>query len=438
MKKTYVLDTNVLLHDPLSLFQFDEHDVVIPAIVLEELDGKKRNMDEVGRNARETARVLDQLRTTGKLHDGVPLENGGHLFVEIGHEHTVDFPFDVMTNDNRILTVALGLMKQYEHDRTRKVVVVSKDILVRVKADAIGIEAEDYLTDHIVDTTNLYAGYREIEVDQAVIDEFYKVRQLPLSALTKNQLYPNSFVVLKSNVSKASAVAVVDALQPILRPLSLDVEHVWGIHPRNVQQRMALDLLLRDDIPFVTLLGKAGTGKTLLALAAGLSLVEDERRFNKLVVARPVVPMGNDIGYLPGEMEEKLRPWMQPIYDNLEFLFNANSKDELGNILAGIKSIQLEALTYIRGRSMPDQFIIIDEAQNLTKHEIKTILTRVGENSKIVLVGDPYQIDHPYLDEYSNGLTYAVERFKGQNVFGHVQLIKGERSSLARLAADLL
>lgn len=438
MKKTYVLDTNVLLHDPLSLFQFEEHDVVIPAIVLEELDGKKRNMDEVGRNARETSRLLDQLRTSGKLHDGVPLENGGRLFVEIGHERQVDIPFDVMTNDNRILLVALKLMKQYEHDVGRKVVVVSKDILVRVKADAIGIDAEDYLTDHIVDTTDLYAGYREIEVDQSLIDEFYKVRQLPTTALTKQVLYPNSFVVLKSNVSKASALAVVDSLQPILRPLALDADHIWGIHPRNVQQRMALDLLLRDDIPFVTLLGKAGTGKTLLALAAGLSLVEDEQRYNKLVVARPVVPMGNDIGYLPGEMEEKLRPWMQPIYDNLEFLFNANSKDELGNILAGIKSIQLEALTYIRGRSMPDQFIIIDEAQNLTKHEIKTILTRVGENSKIVLVGDPYQIDHPYLDEYSNGLTYAVERFKGQNVFGHVQLVKGERSSLARLAADLL
>lgn len=438
MKKTYVLDTNVLLHDPLSLFQFEEHDVVIPAIVLEELDGKKRNMDEVGRNARETSRLLDQLRTSGKLHDGVPLENGGRLFVEIGHERQVDIPFDVMTNDNRILLVALKLMKQYEHDVGRKVVVVSKDILVRVKADAIGIDAEDYLTDHIVDTTDLYAGYREIEVDQSLIDEFYKVRQLPTTALTKQVLYPNSFVVLKSNVSKASALAVVDSLQPILRPLALDADHIWGIHPRNVQQRMALDLLLRDDIPFVTLLGKAGTGKTLLALAAGLSLVEDEQRYNKLVVARPVVPMGNDIGYLPGEMEEKLRPWMQPIYDNLEFLFNANSKDELGNILAGMKSIQLEALTYIRGRSMPDQFIIIDEAQNLTKHEIKTILTRVGENSKIVLVGDPYQIDHPYLDEYSNGLTYAVERFKGQNVFGHVQLVKGERSSLARLAADLL
>ena len=438
MKKTYVLDTNVLLHDPLSLFQFEEHDVVIPAIVLEELDGKKRNMDEVGRNARETSRVLDQLRTMGKLHDGVPLENGGRLFVEIGHEQQVDIPFDVMTNDNRILLVALKLMKQHEHDANHKVVVVSKDILVRVKADAIGIDAEDYLTDHIVDTTNLYAGYREIEVDQSLIDEFYKVRQLPTSALTKQVLYPNSFVVLKSNVSKASALAVVDSLQPIVRPLALDADHIWGIHPRNVQQRMALDLLLRDDIPFVTLLGKAGTGKTLLALAAGLSLVEDEQRYNKLVVARPVVPMGNDIGYLPGEMEEKLRPWMQPIYDNLEFLFSANSKDELGNILAGMKSIQLEALTYIRGRSMPDQFIIIDEAQNLTKHEIKTILTRVGENSKIVLVGDPYQIDHPYLDEYSNGLSYAVERFKGQNVFGHVQLVKGERSSLARLAADLL
>ena len=438
MKKTYVLDTNVLLHDPLSLFQFEEHDVVIPAIVLEELDGKKRNMDEVGRNARETSRVLDQLRTMGKLHDGVPLENGGRLFVEIGHEQQVDIPFDVMTNDNRILLVALKFMKQHEHDANHKVVVVSKDILVRVKADAIGIDAEDYLTDHIVDTTNLYAGYREIEVDQSLIDEFYKVRQLPTSALTKQVLYPNSFVVLKSNVSKASALAVVDSLQPIVRPLALDADHIWGIHPRNVQQRMALDLLLRDDIPFVTLLGKAGTGKTLLALAAGLSLVEDEQRYNKLVVARPVVPMGNDIGYLPGEMEEKLRPWMQPIYDNLEFLFSANSKDELGNILAGMKSIQLEALTYIRGRSMPDQFIIIDEAQNLTKHEIKTILTRVGENSKIVLVGDPYQIDHPYLDEYSNGLSYAVERFKGQNVFGHVQLVKGERSSLARLAADLL
>lgn len=235
MKKTYVLDTNVLLHDPLSLFQFEEHDVVIPAIVLEELDGKKRNMDEIGRNARETARVLDQLRATGKLHDGVPLENGGHLFVEIGHEHTVENPFDVITNDNRILMVALGLMKQHEHDHERKVVVVSKDILVRVKADAIGIEAEDYLTDHIVDTTDLYAGYREFEVDQALIDEFYKVRELPTSALTKQVLYPNSFVILKSNVSKASALAVVDMKQPIVRPLALDAEHVWGIHPRNVQ-----------------------------------------------------------------------------------------------------------------------------------------------------------------------------------------------------------
>lgn len=439
MKKIYVLDTNVLLHDPLSIFQFEEHDVVIPAVVLEELDGKKRNMDEIGRNARETARFLDQLRASGKLHYGVPLDNGGRLFVEIGHESMEDSPFEVMTNDNRILAVALGLMRQERDTTQKKVIVVSKDILVRVKADALGIEAEDYLTDHIADTTSLYTGFREFEVEQSIIDAFYRDKMLPLTALPpKYTYYPNSFVVLKSNVSRASVLAVVDSEKPIVRQLSIDVDHVWGIHPRNVQQRMALDLLLRDDIPFVTLLGKAGTGKTLLALAAGLSLVEDEQRFHKLVVARPVVPMGNDLGYLPGEMEEKLRPWMQPIYDNLEFLFNANSKDELGNILAGMKSIQLEALTYIRGRSMPEQFIIIDEAQNLTKHEVKTILTRVGERSKIVLVGDPYQIDHPYLDEYSNGLAYAIERFKGQTVFGHVQLVKGERSGLARLAADLL
>jgi len=239
-------------------------------------------------------------------------------------------------------------------------------------------------------------------------------------------------------MSKASAIAVVDQNLPIIRALSIDVDQVWGVIPRNVQQRMAFELLLRDDVPLVTLVGKAGTGKTLLALAAGLLQVEDEHKYKKLVVARPVVPMGNDIGYLPGEMEEKLRPWMQPIYDNLEHLFNTGSGDELGNILAGMKTIQLEALTYIRGRSMPGQFIIIDEAQNLTKHEVKTILTRVGENSKIVLVGDPQQIDHPYLDEYSNGLSYAVERLKNEKMTGHVKLVKGERSNLARLAADLL
>ncbi|WP_114571193.1 PhoH family protein [Exiguobacterium flavidum] len=438
MKKIYVLDTNVMLHDPLSLFQFQEHDVVIPAIVLEELDGKKRNMDEVGRNARETSRILDQLREAGHLHTGVPLGNGGTLRVDIGDKIAEGSPFTHDTNDNRILELAWSIQQEQGRlESGRDVFVVSKDILVRVKADAYGLVAEDYLTDHIADITGLYTGFVEIAVDQEYIDAFYKDKRISVDVVPE-KLYPNQFVILKSNVSKASAIAVVDQELPIIRSLSIDVDQVWGVSPRNVQQRMAFELLLRDDVPLVTLVGKAGTGKTLLALAAGLLQVEDEHRYKKLVVARPVVPMGNDIGYLPGEMEEKLRPWMQPIYDNLEYLFNTSSGDELGNILAGMKSIQLEALTYIRGRSMPDQFIIIDEAQNLTKHEVKTILTRVGDNSKIVLVGDPQQIDHPYLDEYSNGLSYAVERMKAEKMTGHVKLVKGERSSLARLAADLL
>jgi len=293
------------------------------------------------------------------------------------------------------------------------------------------------MTDHIADLTGLYTGFIEVTVDQEYIDAFYQDKRLSVDVLPE-KVQPNEFIILKSNMSKASAIAVVDQNLPIIRALSIDVDQVWGVIPRNVQQRMAFELLLRDDVPLVTLVGKAGTGKTLLALAAGLLQVEDEHKYKKLVVARPVVPMGNDIGYLPGEMEEKLRPWMQPIYDNLEHLFNTGSGDELGNILAGMKTIQLEALTYIRGRSMPGQFIIIDEAQNLTKHEVKTILTRVGENSKIVLVGDPQQIDHPYLDEYSNGLSYAVERLKNEKMTGHVKLVKGERSNLARLAADLL
>ncbi len=238
--------------------------------------------------------------------------------------------------------------------------------------------------------------------------------------------------------SSASALGMVDSSGVKVRKLVYDQEHMWGIKSRNVQQTMATELLLRDDISLVTMIGKAGTGKTLLALAAGLLQTEDFHKFNKLLVARPIVPVGKDIGYLPGEKQEKLRPWMQPIYDNLEYLFNVKKPGELDDILAGMGSIEVEALTYIRGRSIPDQFIIIDEAQNLTKHEVKTILTRVGERSKIVLMGDPAQIDHPYLDEYNNGLTYVVEKFKDQKLAGHVKLMKGERSGLAQLAADLL
>ncbi|MCF2132474.1 PhoH family protein, partial [Strepomyces sp. STD 3.1] len=270
-------------------------------------------------------------------------------------------------------------------------------------------------------------------------NRFYEQGELSLSQWANHPFYPHQFVVMKDAFGgSGSAVGIVDSTGEKVKKLLFDYEHIWGVKPRNVQQTMALELLLRDDIPLITLIGKAGTGKTLLALASGLMQTEDLGYYKKLLVARPIVPVGKDLGFLPGEKQEKLRPWMQPIYDNLEYLFNTKKPGELDAILAGMGSIEVEALTYIRGRSIPDQFIIIDEAQNLSKHEVKTILTRVGEGSKIVLMGDPAQIDHPYLDEYNNGLTYVLERFKEQKVAGHVQLVKGERSELAQLAADLL
>jgi PhoH-like ATPase len=271
------------------------------------------------------------------------------------------------------------------------------------------------------------------------LNRFYEKNELILSEVTNHPFYPNQFVIMKNALGgSASAIGTVDKTGKKVKRLVFDHDHIWGIRPRNVQQTMAMEMLLRNDMPLVTLIGKAGTGKTLLALAAGLMQTEDLGTYKKLLVARPIVPVGKDIGYLPGEKQEKLRPWMQPIYDNLEYLFNAKKPGELDAILAGMGSIEVEALTYIRGRSIPEQFIIIDEAQNLTKHEVKTILTRVGEKSKIVLMGDPEQIDHPYLDEYNNGLTYVVEKFKDQQIAGHVRLVKGERSGLAQLAADLL
>ncbi|BAD64933.1 phosphate starvation-induced protein [Shouchella clausii KSM-K16] len=438
----YVLDTNVLLQDPYAIYQFQPHEVVIPAVVLEEVDSKKRNMDEIGRNARLIAKMVDQLRDGGKLHQGVVLDRGGVFRVELNHrsfKHLKD-RFAEMTNDNRIIAVALNLQKE-ENEKANgcEVVLVSKDALVRVKADAFDLRTEDFLNDRVIETDKGYDGFETCYVDQEVIDQFYKSGQVSVTMLPDRSFFPNQFVVLKDHVQpSSSALGKVDLLGHSIKPLVGEHEQVWGIRPRNAQQKMALELLLRTDLPLVTMIGKAGTGKTLLALAAGLLQTEDLHLYKKLVVARPVVPLGKDIGYLPGEKEEKLKPWMQPIYDNLEFLFDTKKPGELDRILAGMSSIQVEALTYIRGRSIPDQFIIIDEAQNLTKHEVKTILTRVGERSKIVLMGDPAQIDHPYLDEYTNGLTYAVETFKKEALSGHVRLIKGERSALAQLAADLL
>ena len=443
MKKIFVLDTNVLLHDPNAIFAFEDNEVVIPAVVLEEIDSKKRNVDEIGRNARYVSRMLDSLRQKGRLHDGIRLDNGGTVKVELNHRsfQKMQDTFVETTNDNRILAVALNYRhEEMEKAEAKPVVLVSKDTLVRIKADVLGITAQDYLSDRIVTVNDFYQGYNTIMVHPSVIDEFYSFRTLQADSLgLSHSLRPHEFLILKDETGTSkSALLKVNEDGKQLEPLHLSNEPVWGIAARNAQQRMALELLLNDEIPLVTLTGKAGTGKTLLALAAGLMKVEDERKYKKLLIARPVVPMGKDIGYLPGEKEEKLRPWMQPIYDNLEFLFDTKKSGDIDKILAGLSSIQVEALTYIRGRSIPGQFIIIDEAQNLSKHEVKTIVTRAGEGSKIILMGDPEQIDHPYLDATSNGLTHVVENFKPFKIAGHVTLEKGERSPLAQLAAEVL
>jgi PhoH-like ATPase len=440
--KIYVLDTNVLLQDPRAIYSFQDNEVVIPAVVLEEVDSKKRYMDEIGRNARQVSKLIDNLRKTGKLHEKIQLETGGSLRIELNHRsfHELQDIFVEKTNDNRILAVAKNLsLEEQEKENGKQVILVSKDALVRVKADALGLQSEDFLNDRVVEVDHIYSGFLEIYINRNLLDLFYEKGELHVTELVNHPFYPNQFILLKDALGgSSSAIGIVDKTGKVVRKLNFKQDHIWGIKPRNVQQTMAFELLLRDDIPLVTLIGKAGTGKTLLALAAGLMQTEDMGKYKKLLVARPIVPVGKDIGFLPGEKQEKLRPWMQPIYDNLEYLFNTKKPGELDAILAGMGSIEVEALTYIRGRSIPEQFIIIDEAQNLTKHEVKTILTRVGEKSKIVFMGDTEQIDHPYLDEYNNGLTYVVEKFKDQKIGGHIRLVKGERSGLAQLAADIL
>lgn len=313
-KKIYVLDTNVLLQDPYSIFAFEDNEVVIPAVVLEEVDSKKRYMDEIGRNARQVSKLIDRLRENGKLHEKIPLENGGALRIELNHRsfHQLQEIFVEKTNDNRILAVAknLSLEEQAKEDG-RSVILVSKDALVRVKADAIGLQAEDFLSDRVVDVDHIYTGFLELYIGKDHLQRFYEKGELVLADLADHPFYPHQFIIMKDAFgSSASALGIVDPNGKKVKKLVFQNEHVWGIRPRNVQQTMAFELLMRDDIPLVTLIGKAGTGKTLLALAAGLMQTEDLRTYKKLLVARPIVPMGKDLGFLPGEKEEKLRPWM--------------------------------------------------------------------------------------------------------------------------------
>jgi PhoH-like ATPase len=438
MKKIFVIDTNVLLHDPHAIFSFEDNDVIIPIVVIEELDKFKKGIDEMGRNARQVSRFLDEFRQKGKLSQGVPLEGGGNLRVELNHQSPQLLPNELIATkaDNRILATALNLM----HDNL-PVVLVTKDTNLRIKADALGLRAEDYESDTVT-LDELYSGETELSVPPGVIDEFYVKGEL-LPADPKP--YPNQFVLIKNSANPSqTALSRYSQQKNSLVPIANTKHGVWGITARNKQQQFALDLLLNDDIHLVTLVGRAGTGKTLLALAAGVEKTIENRAFQRLVVSRPVFPLGKDIGYLPGDVEEKLRPWMQPIRDNLDFLMGASAvagrakgKKDLQSLF-DLGMIEVEPLTYIRGRSMPNQYLIVDEAQNLTPHEIKTIITRAGEGTKVVLTGDPYQIDNPYIDSSSNGLTFVVDRFKKEPIAGHITLVKGERSDLAELAATLL
>ena len=460
-KKVVVLDTNVLLHDPEAPSSFGSDRIVLPIQVVEEIDRFKRDPSEKGRNSRRVARLLDGLRQRGNLADGVPLIPGGEGTLEVAFcrsETLAQLPPELQGGggDNNILAVALEQMRSKGLADPPEVVLITKDTNLRIKADAVGLDAEDYSSDKVA-IDDLYPGARKVEVPANLIDELHHNGNLPLQALPQ---------VAVASLQPNEGVMLVDAERPDhtflgrhrgdsgeLEPLTwLKRARLGRVKPRNREQSFALDLLLDPSVQLVTLVGKAGTGKTLLAIVAGLHQVADEHRYARLLVTRPPISLGKEIGFLPGSLDEKLAPWMQPIVDNLDFLtgdaMGDQHKDDRRRHGGGPKSywadlrgmglLEVEAINYIRGRSIPHQFMVVDEAQNLTPHEVKTIVTRVGEGTKIVFTGDPYQIDNPYVDAESNGLTWLAERLKGQALVGHMTLTRGERSPLAELAANML
>jgi PhoH-like ATPase len=441
MRKAFILDTNVLLFDPNAFLKFGNNDVVIPIVVIEEIDRFKREMSENGRHARLFSRLIDDLRSEGgQLSHGVKLPNGGVLTVELGGPAPLPLELPMDKADNRILALAFSLKKDAPK---RPVVFVTKDVNLRIKADALGIQAEDYEPSS-VEPDQLYSGMAVLSVDAHRVDEFYANKRLVLKEQTQS-LKANQYVILKDSTNPTHTAMGrfskdLDCIVPIFKP----AEGLWGVFPKNAEQAFAMDALMNDEIKLVTLVGKAGTGKTLLAIAAGLGKTVDEGIYHRLLMSRPVFPLGKDIGFLPGDIEEKLNPWMQPFYDNIDFLFGSTGSKGRRGVGKGAQELmnqgllQIEPLTYIRGRSIPQQYLIVDEAQNLTPHEIKTILTRAGDDTKIVLTGDSFQIDNPYVDAANNGLVYLVDRFKEESIAAHITLTKGERSKLSELASNLL
>ncbi len=436
--KNYVLDTTVLLYDAQALYGFDDNCVIVPLSVIEEIDHFKKDLSEIGRNARQASRYLDALRKQGPLSTGVKLPGGGTIIVKVPgrrEKNQSSSFFNHKSKDEEVLATALTVQDESEHST----VLITKDVYLRIKADALGITSEDYESDK-VDIEELYTGYRETYVDTATVDDMKKDGVVP----EFEELLPNEYVmVIDKSDPDYYGLGRFDGKQGKIIPLIRQgPEQRWRIDGRNREQAVALDALFNDEIGLVSLVGKAGTGKTLLAVAAAIYKTVDENVFHRILVSRPTLPMGKDIGYLPGTAEEKLMPWMYPIADNVELIMRGEGRARR-NIrgfreLIDMGILVIEPLTYIRGRSIHNQFLIVDEAQNLTPHEIKTIITRVGDGTKIVLTGDPYQIDNPYIDSSSNGLAYVVERFKGQSVAAHVTLKKGERSQLSELAANLL
>jgi PhoH-like ATPase len=436
LKKTFVLDTNVLLFDPTAFRKFGKNTVFIPLIVIEEIDRFKKDQNENGRSARNFSRFIDDLRAQGPLAEGVELEGGGTLIISVDlYVDTKNLPIDVTINDNLILSSALSLKQKGED-----VLLVTKDINLRLKADILGVPADDYGQ---VDVTleELYSGQRVFEVSGERLKEYEANRFLALEEDEQTGVFPNEYFILQEfhNPRRRLLGRYHFGKKGIVPLISLR-EGIWGIYPKNVEQQFALDALLNDEIALVSLVGKAGTGKTLLAIAAGLEKAIAQGKYSRLLVSRPIQPMGRDLGFLPGDVNEKLAPWMQPIFDNMDFLFNQNRKQTGTSYeeLINQGMLHVEPLTYIRGRSIPGQYLIVDEAQNLSPHEVKTIVTRAGEGTKIVLTGDPQQIDSPYLDETNNGLAYVVDLLKTEDIIGHTTLRIGERSPLSEVASKLL